>query len=359
MLKRAAALLLVCAGIASWVGCATTSSHYVYAAIPAANAIAAFREDPNSGVLTALPVSPISAGLAVQALALHPSGKFLYAANAGEGDVSLFTIASTGLLSEVSPRTQVGLAPTLLAMDTAGAYLYVGNVGSATISVFSINSTSGALTAVDTITIGVAPLNMKLAPSGSVLYVTASTGGNPFPGVIEVISVNAGMPVGNFQLVSTGANPSGLAIDPTGSYLYVGDGAPDNSFWEYTISGTTLTPIQGSPVTESYVNPISLLVDKTSTYLYGANEGSGNVALFQIGSGGGLNLLTASGSPFGTIANPSVLASDPNGKFLFVGNQVNSGAKLQSFIVDTSNGALTAVAEYPVGNTPTSIAVTP
>ena len=150
MLKKAAALFLVCASMATWIGCGSTSSRYLYAAIPASSEIVAYREDPNSGVLTQLAGSPITAGPAVQALLLHPSKKFLYAANAGEADVSLFTISSTGGLTEVTPRTVAGTAPTLLAMDSAGTFLYVGNSGSNSISVFSIDAGSGALTPVGT-----------------------------------------------------------------------------------------------------------------------------------------------------------------------------------------------------------------
>src|SRR5438270_6813584 len=151
MLKRAAALLLVCAGVVSGVGCSSSSSnHYLYGALPGSGAgeIVAFREDPNSGALTQLANSPITAGSAVQSLALHPSGKFLYAANSGAGNISLYTVSSTGSLDEVTPRTNAGIAPTLLAMDPAGAFLYVADSGSFNLNVFSIDASTGALTQV-------------------------------------------------------------------------------------------------------------------------------------------------------------------------------------------------------------------
>jgi 6-phosphogluconolactonase (cycloisomerase 2 family) len=124
MLKKAAALFLVCASMAIWVGCSSTSNSYVYAAIPGAGGgeIVAYREDPNSGVLTQLAGSPIVAGPAVASIVIHPSNKFLYAANSGEGDISRFTISSVGGLNEVTPRTTAGTAPTLLAMDSAGNF---------------------------------------------------------------------------------------------------------------------------------------------------------------------------------------------------------------------------------------------
>ena len=142
MLKKAAALFLVCASMAICLSCGVTSGRFLYAAIPGVNQMVVFREDPNSGVLTGLAGSPITAGAAVQSIVIHPSRKFLYAANTGDspGDVSLFTIAPGGGLSEVTPRTPVGTAPTVLAMDAAGTFLYVGNSGSSNISVFSVNA---------------------------------------------------------------------------------------------------------------------------------------------------------------------------------------------------------------------------
>ena len=94
MLKKAAALFAISAGLGLFVSCGSTISNYLYAALPGSSEILAYREDPNSGFLTVLSISPITAGPSVQSLAIHPSRKFLYGANAGENDVSLFTIAA-------------------------------------------------------------------------------------------------------------------------------------------------------------------------------------------------------------------------------------------------------------------------
>lgn len=352
MLKRAAALFLVSTGIATGIGCGTTTSRFVYVAIPAASELAAYREDPNSGVLTALTGSTITAGPAVQAVVIHPSKKFLYAANSGESDVSLFTISSEGALTEVTPRTVVGTSPTLLVMDSAGELLYVGNSGTNNISVFSINASSGALTPVagSPFPIGLAPLNMKLSPSGKVLYVT----GAGSPGVIEVFGLNAGV-LSVIQIAQPGTNPYGLAIDPSGTHLYTAN-TGDNSISEFTIaSDGSLSELSGSPIGQIFTAPLALLVDNSGKYLYVANEGSSNLGAYSIGSDGALTLLTI--SPFATGAQPNVITSDPSGKYLFVGNQ--SSPAIQSFSLDASTGGLTSIASYSVGNTPTSIAVSP
>jgi 6-phosphogluconolactonase len=351
MLKKAAALFLIAGSMATWIGCGATNSSYVYAAIPNSNEIVAYREDPDSGVLTQLSGSPITAGPAVQSIVIHPSKQYLYAANAGESDVSLFTISSGGGLTEVTPRTIVGVAPTLLAMDAAGAYLYVANSGSDTISVFSISSSTGALTPVGSaFPIGISPLNMKLLPSGNVLYVT----GAGTPGYLEVISLDAGVPTLT-QTLQPGTNPYGLAVNPAGTYLYTAN-TGDNAIAQYAIgAGGALTPLSGSPIGETFATPVSLLVDNSGQYLYVANEGSSNLAAYAIGSDGGLTLLT--NSPFGTRAEPSFIASDARGHFLLVGNQ--SSPAIQSFSLDTSDGTLTSVNIFPVPGTPTSIAGTP
>ena len=361
MLKKAAALLVVCAGIAPWIGCGTTTGHYLYAALPSGSELAAFREDPNSGILTLLSFSPVTAGPGVHAVVVHPSKKFLYAANSGEvptGDVSLYTVSTGGVLTEITPRAQAGTTPSLMAIDSSGSYLYVGNTGSQDISVFSIDGTTGVLSAVPqqagapTARLGLAPLNMTLAPGGNVLYVT----GAGSPGYIEVFSITAGV-LSFVEVVQPGANPYGLVIDPTGKYLYTANFS-DNTISEYTIaSDGTLTEISGSPIGETYSSPASLLIDKSGKFLFVANsQSSGNVAAYTIGSDGGL--LVLGNSPFTTIANPSVLASDPSGHYIFVGSQ-SSSSSIESFSLNTSNGTLTQVATYPIGNSTTSIAVLP
>ncbi|HET6180815.1 MAG TPA: beta-propeller fold lactonase family protein [Candidatus Sulfotelmatobacter sp.] len=357
MLKKAAAVFLIGASLSIWVGCGSTSNHYVYAAIPAASQIVAYREDPNSGILTALVGSPFTAGPSVQSIVIHPSKKFLYAANSGgsSGTVSQFLIASDGTLTEQTPRTVVGTVPTLLAMDSAGAFLYVANSGSLDISVFSIDAGTGTLSAVagSPFSIGISALNMRLSPSGNVLYVTGSAGGG-LPGFIQAFSINAGVlsivPGSPFQ---TGMTPQGLTIDSAGTFLYTANAAPDNSISIFTINADgSLTELSGSPVGETFIGPIALLLDNSGKYLYVANEGSNNLSAYAVGSDGGLTVL--SNSPFAAAPEPSYISSDPSGKFLFVGNQ--SGPVIQPFSLD-STGTLTSVATYSVSGTPTSIVV--
>jgi 6-phosphogluconolactonase len=360
MLKKAAVFIFACVSIASWISCGSTSSHYVYAALPGTSQIAAFREDPNSGVLTALSGSPFTLGNDPQSIAVHPSGKFLYAVNVGNGgtspdSVSLYTVASDGALTEVTPRANVGTIPKVVAMDAAGSFLYVANAGSNNVSVFSIDSGSGALTSVtgSPFPVGLSPLDMKLNPAGNVLYLTGS------PNILASFSLSGGVLTladrsspGN----APGNGPNSIAIDPTGTHLYTANNI-DSTISLFTIDQSgifTETPNLFAEATG--YNPLALLVHPKGQYLYVANAQPGNIAVYTIDStSGALTVLTD--SPFGSEAQPSFLAVDPNGKYLLVGGQSSTG--IQAFGVDLSSGSLNSIATYSTGNAPTSIAVVP
>jgi 6-phosphogluconolactonase (cycloisomerase 2 family) len=369
MFQKAAMLVLAIAGVVASLSCGTTASHYVYATIPVANQLAAFREDPNSGVLTELVGSPYSVGDGAHSIVIHPSGKFLYVANPGEGangenDISLFSINSQGGLTEIFPRAPLGSSasvPQVLVMDPAGAYLYVLNAGSYNISVFAINTgssgTLGSLTQVPNspFSIGVPPLNMVVTPSGNFLYV--STVGTPISGELVGYSVTKGQLKLVSETPSDGLNPFGLAVNSSGKYLYAAN-TSSNSISIFSISSSGgLTPVSGSPINDNNSSPVSMVFDASGNYLYVANEGSSNITAYAISSSTGLPAaLTTSTTTnvFGANTDPSFLAVDPNGKYLFLGNQ-GTPARVQSFSIQS--GSLIILTNYAVGNTASWIAV--
>lgn len=361
MLKKAAALLLVCASAGICLSCGVTEGRLLFAAIPSANELVVYREDPNSGALTQLVASPVAAGPGVRALALHPNQKFLYAANSGENNVSVFNVAISGGLTEQTPRTPVGTAPTLIAMDSTGSYLYVGNTGQQpSISVFSIDSKTGALSPViqppstgNTAYIGLTPINMAVS-SNNVLYVT----GQGLQGYVAAFPLTNGVlgtPPPQLPYLA-GNNPYGLAISSDGSALYTANKL-DFSISEFSIaSNGALTAIAGNPIAINFTGPTALLIDPAGKYLFVADQGSSNLDGFSIGTGGSLNLLAS--APFATKASPSALACDSVGRYVFVAGQSTPGS-IQSFFLSSGNGTLTLISSYSVApGAPTSMVLT-
>ena len=362
MLKKATALWLAVLSAATWTGCTSTTSHYVYTTLPGSNQIVVYREDPNSGTLTTLLNSPFTTGNAPESVVLHPSGNYLYVANSADDNISLFSIAaSTGILTETGPRTPTGgLTPSFMAIDKANSLLYVANIlGVGRLSVFSFAS-DGTLTAINgsPFTLNVNATGMALAPAGNFLFLGNGVGQI---GQIAVFSLSGGVPtaVGQFP-TAINTIPFGLVVDSTGSFLYNANGNGGNSISEFSINPTTgaLSQLSNSPVGESGVAaPVSLLIDPSGKYLYVANQGTstsatGNLAAYSIGSDGGLTILAL--SPFGTVKQPSSLAADPSGKYVIVGGQSGS---LEVFLMNSSSGTLGEVATYSPGGFPSSIAV--
>jgi 6-phosphogluconolactonase len=358
MLRKLFVVVFLVASLAFSLSCGKSGNHYLYVTIPATNQLAVFREDPYSGILTQLAESPYTVGSGAQAVVVHPSNKYLYVANAGQGenDISLFDINSDGTVSEVTPRTPVGSLPFFLAMDPAGAYLYVANVLSNTVSVLSIDSSSGSLTQIhgSPFETNLAAKNMQIAPSGKFLYISAPIqSGNQSLGAVAVFSLNAGVPTLVGLTTTADNNPSGLAISPNGSYLYTAN-ATANSISIYSISSAgTLTQVIGSPLSANFQRPVAVTVDPKGQYLYVANQGSNNIASFSISSTTGFPAAVTD-SPFACESSPSFVLLDPTSSYLYVGNQA-SGSGVEGFGV--SAGSLNTIASYSVGNTPSSIAI--
>ncbi len=135
----ALAWLASCGGSSN--GGSGSAGSNAFLAVPQANAIAAYRVDTSSGNFKSVLGSPFSGGTSPISIAVHPSGKFIYAANQSGNDISLFKIDSnTGELTEVLPRTAAGLNPTSLVMDSGGDLIFVANETSNNISGFSVSA---------------------------------------------------------------------------------------------------------------------------------------------------------------------------------------------------------------------------
>lgn len=134
------------------------SGKYVYVADGGSNEVAAFSINAATGLLTPVPGSPFSAGLTPTAVAVDPSGTFLFVAN-GDGmgtpggqTLSVFLIdPDTGALTSGpgSPYACDTL-PSAIAVDPSGKFVYVanGDPPANNISGFAIDTNTGALTAV-------------------------------------------------------------------------------------------------------------------------------------------------------------------------------------------------------------------
>jgi 6-phosphogluconolactonase len=81
-------------------------------------------------------------------IAVHPTGKFVYASNRGSDTIAVFLVGDPkrGLLKPVEYVPTGGKTPRQFEIDPTGHWLLVGNQGSDNIAIFSIDVSTGKLT---------------------------------------------------------------------------------------------------------------------------------------------------------------------------------------------------------------------
>ena len=281
--------------------------------------------DRANGYLTAVPGAPFAVNRSVSAVAVHPSGDFVYAAAdeqaAGDG-IAVFQVQSDGSLTEIagSPfATENG--PQALVVDPTGNYLYVADYSN-NIQVFRINRTTGALTQIS---------------------------GSPY-------SIPIPASCGSGQT----ANPTDL-LEVSGKWIYT----PDEfigyiSGWS-TSSNGGLTPISGSPWIDQNgcttgglpgPEPYWLAVDGTGKYLYVSSETLfQGILIYSIGSNGALTYVKAFDA--GSYIGQGPIATDSKGDYLYAsegGANVTPGpgyGAIAGFSINHSTGDLKVLPTSP------------
>jgi 6-phosphogluconolactonase len=78
-------------------------------------------------------------------IAVHPSGKFLYASNRGHDSIAMFRATPDGKLTPIGHVPTEGKTPRNFAIDPSGTFLLAANQDSGNIVVFRIHAKTGLL----------------------------------------------------------------------------------------------------------------------------------------------------------------------------------------------------------------------
>jgi 6-phosphogluconolactonase len=119
--------------------------------------------------LSTLPegVTP-SAAFSAAEIAVHPSGRFLYASNRGPDSIAVFSIdRAKGGLRRLEVVPTGGKTPRGFAIDPTGGYLVVGNQDSNEIVVFAIDQGTGRLARVGHPVRVVSPVSVAFVPDAA------------------------------------------------------------------------------------------------------------------------------------------------------------------------------------------------
>jgi 6-phosphogluconolactonase len=125
---------------------------FAYAINEMPAAVTVFQYNAASGSLkeaqtiSALPADYTGAKSAAE-IAVHPSGKFVYASNRGHDSIAIFRVdAAKGTLTSAGHVLTGGKTPRNFAIDPGGKFLLAANQDSGNVVVFRIDRNTGGLT---------------------------------------------------------------------------------------------------------------------------------------------------------------------------------------------------------------------
>jgi 6-phosphogluconolactonase (cycloisomerase 2 family) len=182
---------------------------------------------------------------------------------------------------------------------------------------------------------GTNPTDVAVDPTGRFVYVTNTNTNN-----ISQYSINqtTGVLTSITTAIASGASPSGVAVDPTGRFVYViNQGA--NNVSQYSINQTTgaLTEITTAIAAGTY--PSGVAVDPTGRFVYVTNYSASSISQYSINQTTGA--LTQITTAIASGAGPIGITVDPTGRFVYVTN--NSANTISLFTVNETTGALTSI----------------
>jgi 6-phosphogluconolactonase len=333
------------------------------------------RFDPATGVLgePALAVESVNPSF----LAVHPSGKFLYAVNEidkfeGEaaGAASAFAIEPDGKLRLLNQASTRGTGPCYISLDHAGRHALVANYGGGSVAVLPVGADGrlGPASAfVQHETLPGADAQKARRPhghsidlvAGDRLALVADLG---LDRVFVYKLTPAGALVPNdppFAAMDAGAGPRHVAIHPSGTFVYVlQEKAMTVDTFAFDPARGTLTHKQklsslpaGVDVAEGF-SGAEILVHPSGRFVYASNRGHDTIAVFAVDKAQGTLTPVEHAPMAGKI--PRGFGIDPSGRWLIAGNQRSDTVSV--FRIDSATGRLTNTGPAVGVGAPVSVA---
>jgi 6-phosphogluconolactonase len=302
--------------------------------------------------------APVLAGAAKNPsfLALHPSGRFLYAvsevdefAGAKTGAVLAFAIdPKTGDLKKLNEQASEGTGPCHLVVDKAGQHVLVANYGGGTVAVLPI-AADGSLqkaSSVLTHTGKGKDAQRQEKPHAHGIYLDAAErfALSPDLGADRVFVTSFDAAKGSLTAhgagtLEPGSGPRHLAFHPSGRFAYVINELTSTvSAFAYDAAKGELQPLQTlSALPEgfkgtSYTAEIEVSPD--GRFVYGSNRGHDSLAVFSVDAATG-KLTPAGHVPIGG-AWPRHFKIESSGRVLIAAHQ--RGATVGFFRLDAKTG---------------------
>jgi 6-phosphogluconolactonase len=282
--------------------------HHLFAVNEQANGqVESFVIDPQSGALTHLN-DVASGGNGPAHVSVDATGKWLFAANYGDGVIAVLPIQPDGSLTGTSSTLSAGANAHQMIADASNKFVFVPCKGADYVAQYTFNATTGSLGANPhfNTAAGSGPRHLAFHPNGTFAYLIAENAST-----MSAYSIVAGQLVPLPQTLSTRA--AGAAGTNTGA--------------------------------EVQVHP-------SGKFLYGSNRGDDSIVLYTLDAAGHMTFQTT--FPTGG-KTPRDFTIDPTGRWLIVANQDSNDLFVLS--IDANSGALTMLPTAIAAPSPTYVGV--
>jgi gliding motility-associated-like protein len=194
-------------GTTPWGICTSPDGSLVYVANSGANTLSVISTASNTVIKT------ITVGVAPWDVVISPNGKQVYV-TCGNGTVTVVNTTTNTVSGSISLHS--GSIPHSVCVSPDGSKLYVANSNSQSVSVVSLATN----TVVSDISVGSVPYGMCVSPDGSKLYVANNASNN-----ISIVNL-----ADNSATTIPIGGPQGISLSADGSILYATNSI-DNQLW--------------------------------------------------------------------------------------------------------------------------------
>ena len=302
--------------------------------------------------------SPFDMGLTDgMTLAVHPNGRFVYAADGNDGAIHAWSVnETTGKPTEIAPKVVTesntfyepsgnGDSPThVITITPNGKFLYAAN-NDATVGAYKINS-NGSLT-------HIADLNIAACDTGAItannnfVWVTDTCGSlgpwNVF--TLKIGSDGSLTKVSSVALTGVRSWLWSVQANPAANFLYVGDEGGSAQIYSFSIATDGSLTQLGPQIVENSSSDVRDIAHSPDGKFFYTTDNITKVHTFSVNTTSGAITEVAS-SPISGGAGQIVV--DITGKFVYLGDQELTGQVL-GFTRDATTGTLTLI-----GNTSTA-----
>jgi 6-phosphogluconolactonase (cycloisomerase 2 family) len=291
--------------------------------------LAAFDVDPETGLFTQVGV-PASIAVQPDHFVVDPAGKFAYVISnvGGQADIVTFGFDETGAPVDSGQTCPAGSGLSI-AMHPSGRFLYAVDPTNDLVQMFTADD-SGHLSPGVSVQTGAAPAHVSTHPGGMFAYVSHNDNGI---GSIRVYAIDDDGVLSEIDAnrVDLLANPPGkIVIDGAGRFAYVA--IFGSEVWAYEIDAATgAMTFKGQHQVGR--KPLGFAVDPSGRFLYAAADEEDSITALQ-SSNGVLSFIDA----YATGARPDEVVVDASGRFVYVVNDDSESVSV--YAIDRHTGAL-------------------